>query len=44
MKRQKGEKVFTYRGLGGGGLLGGAGVGRACLSASCNCSLGEKER
>lgn len=31
--------VFTYRSLGGGGLLRGASVGGAGLSTGCNCSL-----
>lgn len=31
--------VITYRGLGGGSLLWGAGVWRAGLSTSCNSSL-----
>lgn len=36
------EGAVTYRGLGGGGLLRGAGVGGAGLSAGCNCSLQER--
>ena len=33
------EGEITYRGLGGGGLLRGAGVGGAGLSTGCNRSL-----
>lgn len=36
------EGAVTYRGLGGGGLLGRAGVGGAGLSTGCNCSLQER--
>lgn len=35
---------FTYRSLGGGGLLRGASVGGAGLSTGCNCSLQEIDR
>lgn len=36
------EGAVTYRGLGGGGLLRGAGVGGAGLSTGCNCSLQDR--